>query len=157
MPMSKKQTVVLGIGNPLMSDDGVGIKVVEALIECASDFPDIDFYDAGTGGLAMLHYLDGRKKTIIIDCASMGTDPGTIKRFTLDDVETKKTLSYRSNHEIDIIKLFEFAGKSNIYDGDIVFFAIEPANTGEGTELSEPVKNSLNSCIELIKKELSAQ
>ncbi len=45
----------------------------------------------------------------------------------------------------------------NVYDGDIVFFAIEPANTGEGMELSEPVKNSLNSCIELIKKELSAQ
>ena len=155
MPMSKKQTVVLGIGNPLMSDDGVGIRVVEALIECAPDYPEVDFYDAGTGGLAMLHYLAGRKKIVIIDCAAMGTQPGTIKRFTLDDVETKKTLSYRSNHEIDIIKLFEFIGRTGEYGGEIVFFAIEPANTSQGGELSEPVKNSLEACIELVKKELA--
>jgi hydrogenase maturation protease len=154
--MPKKQTVVLGIGNPLMSDDGVGIKIIESLIESASDYPDIDFYDAGTGGLSILHYLAGRKKTVIIDCAIMGTQPGTIKRFTLDDVETKKALSSRSCHEIDIIKLFEFAGRTGQYEGQIVFFAIEPACTDDGMELSEPVKNSLNSCIELIKKELSA-
>jgi hydrogenase maturation protease len=104
-----KNTIVLGIGNPLMCDEGIGIRVIEELQSASGNFPEADFLDAGTGGIAMVHRLEGYKKAILIDCALMGQQPGTIKRFTPDDVTSVKQLAHLSLHEADIISVLELA------------------------------------------------
>src|SRR4030042_2897768 len=67
----RKPVVVLGLGNPLMGDEGIGVYLVERLMESADEYPSVDFIDAGTGGLSILHHIEDRRKAIIIDCAFM--------------------------------------------------------------------------------------
>jgi len=82
----QKQTIVLGLGNPLMADEGIGVYIINEFLKQKDKFPLVDFIDAGTAGLSVMHMLAGRKKAVFIDCAYMETQPGTIKRFTPDDV-----------------------------------------------------------------------
>ena len=79
--MKQKPIVIIGLGNPLMADEGIGTQIIARLLDLAADYPDVDFIDAGTGGMNVLHLIADRKKAVIIDCALMKTAPGSIKRF----------------------------------------------------------------------------
>jgi hydrogenase maturation protease len=89
----KKPVVVLGLGNPLMGDEGIGVYLIERLADSAADYPSVDVLDAGTGGLSVLHCIEGRRKAIFIDCAFMDETPGTIRRFTPEEVRSRKVLA----------------------------------------------------------------
>ena len=152
----KKKTIVLGLGNPLMADEGIGIKVIDSLISASGQFPEADFVDAGTGGMALLHHIAGRKMAVIIDCALMGTKPGTIKRFTPDEVKTVKKLSHLSLHEADILKVIELSKQLGECPEQIVFFGIEPRNIESVIGLSDILSSHLDEYIDTIKKELKS-
>ena len=107
--MSKKDIIVLGLGNPLMADEGIGTVIAEKLEAYQEQYPDVEFMDAGTGGMQLLHYIAGRKKAVIVDCAFMGEQPGSIKRFTVDEVTTVKKLAHLSLHEVDILRVIELS------------------------------------------------
>jgi hydrogenase maturation protease len=153
--MSKRNdTVVLGLGNPLMADEGVGSFLVGKLLEKADSFPDIDFIDAGTGGMAVLHLIAKRKKVIIIDCAYMNEPPGTMVRFTPQDVKTVKKLLHYSLHEIDILKVIKFARQIEQCPDDIVFFAIEPKKIELQDDLTPDLLTKIDEYLEAIEAEL---
>ena len=97
-----KDVVVIGLGNPLMSDEGVGIAVLQALRE-RGEHPRADFIDAGTSGMKALHAMAGRKKVVFVDCARMKAQPGTLKRFGPDAVASRKELPGFSLHEGDLL------------------------------------------------------
>lgn len=132
----KKDVVVIGIGNVLMSDEGVGCYIVERLAQQAAQYPFADFIDAGTGGLSILHLIADRRKAVIIDCAYMGTEPGTIKQFTPEDVASKKTLAHHSLHEADVLKIIAMAKKLDQCPSEVVIFGIEPKRIEPGQKLS---------------------
>ncbi len=149
-----KQTIVLGLGNPLMGDEGIGIKLIEMLQSASGDFPEADFVDAGTGGMSLLHLIAGRKKAVIIDCCIMGETPGTIKKFTPDQVKTVKQLTHLSLHEVDIIKVIDLARQLGDCPEEIIFFGIEPAAVTQQMELSEILTDRLPQYTETIKAQL---
>jgi hydrogenase maturation protease len=101
----KRPVVVLGLGNPLMGDEGIGVYLVEQLSNLAAEYPSVDFLDAGTGGLSVLHYIEGRRKAVIIDCAFMDEAPGAIRRFTPDEVRSRKVPAHQSLHEADLMRI----------------------------------------------------
>ncbi|MHC4466749.1 MAG: hydrogenase maturation protease [Planctomycetota bacterium] len=109
----KKETIVLGLGNPLMSDEGIGVYIINEFLKQKDKFPLVDFIDAGTAGLSVIHLLAGRKKAVFIDCAYMETLPGKIKRFTPEDVKSVKSLLHHSLHEADLLKIIECAKQLN--------------------------------------------
>ena len=150
----KKETIVLGLGNPLMGDEGIGIKLIEMLQSASGDFPEADFVDAGTGGMSLLHLISGRTKAIIIDCCIMGTEPGTIKQFTSDEVKTVKQLTHLSLHEVDIIKVIDLARQLGECPEEIIFFGIEPETVTQQMELSDIFTDRLAQYIETIKAQL---
>jgi hydrogenase maturation protease len=149
-----KPTIVLGLGNPLMADEGIGTRLVELLAEKYPDFPDVDFTDAGTGGMALMTHFSGRKKAILIDCALMGTEPGTIIRFTPEDVTTVKKLAHQSLHEADILKIIELAKQFGECPDEIVLFGIEPVVIEQRMELSPQLENNLGDYVAKITEEL---
>ncbi len=149
-----KETIVLGLGNPLMGDEGIGIKLIEMLQSASGDFPEADFIDAGTGGMSLLHLISGRKKAVIIDCCIMGETPGTIKQFTPDQVKTVKQLTHLSLHEVDIIKVIELARQLGECPEEIVFFGIEPETVSQQMELSDILTERLPQYTETIKTQL---
>lgn len=149
----KNKTVVLALGNPLMADEGIAIEIINALQENAEQYSDIDFIDAGCGGMTLLHYFEGRDKAIIIDCAFMETEPGTIKRFTPDDITSVKELSHHSLHEVDILNVIKIAEQMGECPEEIIFFGIEPQAVGQQQALTYLLQQKLAEYIETVKQE----
>ena len=156
-----KETIVIGLGNPLMGDEGIGIVLIEKLTELADQgkipgAENIQFHDGGVGGMNLLHTIAGRKKAILIDCARMGAEPGTIRRFTPDQVQTIKKLAHLSLHEVDILKVIELARQLNECPDQIVFFGIEPAEITQRMDLSEPLKAQIDHYMQAILEDIKS-
>ncbi|MBN1360142.1 MAG: hydrogenase maturation protease [Sedimentisphaerales bacterium] len=118
--------VVLGLGNPLMADEGIGVYLVERLNQVADRYPQVEFIDAGTGGMSVLHWIEGRRKAVFIDCAFMGAEPGSIRRFTPDQVRSTKVLAHQSLHEADLLHILTLAEQLGQCPEEVVIFGIEP-------------------------------
>jgi len=152
---AKKDIVVLGLGNPLMSDEGIGPAIIEQFYKHTEDYPLIDFIDAGTGGISILHLIANRRKAIFIDCAYMGAKAGTIRKFGPREVKSVKKLAHQSLHEIDILNIISMSKKLDQQPKNIVIFAIEPENTNLGQALSETLASEMNNYITVISQELT--
>ena len=150
----KKDTAVLGIGNPLMSDEGIGIHLIRKLSEHQDKFPSVEFIDAGTGGMNVLHLIANRKKVIIIDCVKMGNKPGTIKRFEPADVQTVKKMMHFSLHEADILRIIDISKQLGECPDQIVIFGIEPESLELGQKLSITLSGKIDAYSADILKEL---
>lgn len=152
----KGSTIVLGLGNPLMADEGIGVCLVELLAEAAGDRPDVEFIDAGTGGLAVLHHLEGRRKAIFIDCAYMDEEPGTIRRFRPEEVRSTKVLAHQSLHEADLLRIIDMARQLGQAPGEIVIFGIQPERIEPGTGLSPALSGRIDEYLAVLWRELEA-
>ena len=150
----RKETVVLGLGNLLMSDEGIGIHLIRKFSEHQDKFPSIEFIDAGTGGMNVLHLIANRKKAVIIDCVKMGKKPGTIKRFEPADVKTVKKMMHFSLHEADILRIIELSRQLGECPGQIVIFGIEPESLELGQKLSKTLSDRIDAYAIDICKEL---
>ena len=84
----------------------------------------------------------------------MQTEPGTIRRFTLDDVESVKELAHHSLHEIDILKVLELAKELGQCPEQVVIFGIEPERIEVDQKLSETVSANIPNYIKAISSEL---
>lgn len=93
------KTLIVGIGSTILSDDGVGVHVVERLRE--SGLPDnVDTLELGTAGLSMLDLVDGYDRLIIVDAIVTGAAPGTLHTLRGEDVACAHHLS--TTHEADL-------------------------------------------------------
>ena len=157
MNRSRKDIIVLGLGNPLMADEGIGGFLIDRLIEKKDDYPDVEFIDAGTGGMAMLHLIAERKKVIIIDCAYMNKAAGTMIRFSPDDVESVKKLMHYSLHEIDILKVIELARRLNQCPDDIVILGVEPEKIELKDSLNPALMKNIDGYLETVRSLLQPE
>jgi hydrogenase maturation protease len=153
--MSKK-ALVAGLGNPLMSDEGVGVRIIERFQLEKDKFTDVEFVDAGTAGLNLLHLIANRRKVIFIDCAYMQTPPGTIKKFSPGEVKTVKKLAGQSLHEADLLKIIEMSKQLGECPQEIVIFGIEPKEIKEKMGLSRTITDKIEYYISIINKEIQA-
>jgi hydrogenase maturation protease len=151
----KKDVVVVGLGNTLMADEGIGCVIAGRFLSQQEKYPDVEFLDAGTGGMNLLHIISGRKKAIIIDCAMMGAEPGTIKRFTPQQAKSVKQLSHYSLHEADVLQIIEMSRKLGQCPQQIIIFGIEPQRIETGRGLSKRLTAGLPEYIKTIERELS--
>jgi hydrogenase maturation protease len=145
---------VLGLGNPLMADEGIGVCLVTRLSRFCAEYPDVDFIDAGTGGLAVLHHIRDRRKVIFIDCAYMGEAPGTILRFTPEDVCSDKVLARQSLHEGDLLRIIDLSRQLGEAPNEIVIFGIQPERIEPALGLSVAIKNRIDEYLAALLKEL---
>jgi hydrogenase maturation protease len=129
--------VALGLGNPLMADEGIGVCLLERLRRLADRHPNVEFIDAGTGGMSVLHWIEGRRKAVLIDCAFMGDEPGTIRRFTPDEVRSDKALAHQSLHEADLLHILALAERLGQGPEKVVIFGIEPEVVGPRQGISD--------------------
>ncbi len=150
----KNPVVVLGLGNPLMADEGIGVHLIERLTELAAQYPGVDFVDAGTGGMSVLHLIEGRRKVIFVDCAFMDEEPGVIRRFTPEDVRSTKVLAYQSLHETDLLHILCLAKQLDQAPEEVVIFGIQPEQVAPGTGLSATLSTRIDAYLSQILCEL---
>ncbi len=148
--------LVAGLGNPLMADEGIGIAVIDRLLAYADDFADVEFADAGTGGITLLHRIAGRRKVIFVDCALMGKKPGTIVKFTPQQVQSVKKLSHQSLHEADLLNIIRMSRELDQCPPEIIIFGIEPEIIELSQGLSKTLAENLDRYVELVSQELTA-
>jgi hydrogenase maturation protease len=147
------KALVLGIGNPLRSDDGVGIHVVESL-RAENLSHEIDIKE-GLSGLDILGALAGHEKIIIIDAIKSGGDPGTIYKLSLQDLDAHQTVHAFSTHDVDIPTMLK-SGR-DLYPGmipdDVIIIAIEAEDIETFSEKCTPkVEKAIQEVVHLIKE-----
>ena len=150
----RKDTIVCGLGNPLMTDEGVGLHITWNLMRRAEEYGDIDFLDMGASMMAVVHAIAGRKKAILIDCARMKESPGAIRRFAPDDVTSTKTLPNFSLHEGDLLNALELSRKMGEYPQEVLIYAIQPDRIEPGESLSPLLSSRLDSYVDMVCREL---
>jgi hydrogenase maturation protease len=150
----RKPVVVLGLGNPLMADEGIGVYLIERVMESAAEYPAVDFVDAGTGGLSILHHIEGRRKAIVIDCAFMDEPPGAIRRFMPEEVRSTKVLAHQSLHEADLMRIIAMACQLGQVPDEIVIFGIQPERIELRQSLSRTLAERIVEYISMILHEL---
>jgi hydrogenase maturation protease len=154
--MKRKSTVVLGLGNPLMADEGIGVYLVERLLESAADYPAVDFVDAGTGGLSILYDIEDRRKAVVIDCAFMDEPPGAIRRFTPEEVRSTKVLAHQSLHEADLMQIIALARQLGQAPDEIIIFGIQPERVEPHLGLTQTLMGRIDEYISMILHELES-
>jgi len=148
------KVLVAGLGNPLMGDEGIGVRLVHNLQQRMSALPHVDFMDMGTGGLSVLHAIAGRPKVVFVDCAFMDEPPGTIRRFTPDSVASTKAQWRTSAHEGDLLAILELSRSLGECPPQVVIFGIQPASVEPRIGLSPAVEARLGEYAELIAREV---
>jgi hydrogenase maturation protease len=132
-------TIIIGLGNPILSDDGVGIQVARRLREMLAGRPEIEVVEAHAGGLRLLDLLAGHQRAIIIDAMETGCPPGTIRKFSASDLQETRNVS--SSHDTSLANALE-TGRALGMDvpRQVIIFGIEAAVVDVFSEaLSQPV------------------
>lgn len=144
---------VIGCGNILRQDDGIGIYVIEELRK--DSLPEeVELVDAGTLGIDMLPYLEGARKVILVDAVKSQSKPGTVHRITGDEIYSA-SLPFISSHEMKWEHTFAL-GKEIMKDSfpqEVVIYGVEIESIEPGIGLNTPVEESLPRLVHLIKKE----
>lgn len=136
--------LVLGLGNTLLSDDGVGPALVERLADRECSWKkQVDFVDGGTQGLALLGHLSGRRAVIILDAVKMGAPAGTVHRLTLPELRHVSSGRAGSGHESNAGELLAAAELLNELPGWLFVVGVEPEKIATGVGLSVAVEKAL--------------
>jgi hydrogenase maturation protease len=150
------KTLILGLGNPILSDDGVGWHVAAALKERLNE-PHVDVLEASIAGLDFLDLLAPYDKTIIVDSIqTAGGIPGQIHHFGPEILASTRHAG--TPHDVNLATALELGRKLNLpLPGEITFYAIEASDvTSFSEECTSEVMKAVPACADMIIRELSA-
>jgi len=134
---------LIGLGNYLAGDDGVGVHVVEHVVAEGLD-RGFTALDLATNALDLVAYLGpDTEAVLVVDAAYLGLEPGEFRIFSPDEVETQKELAGFSTHEGDPLKVVELARAMGYPIPALAVMGIEPCRVEHGTELSERLRGRL--------------
>ncbi len=143
--------VVIGVGNLLLKDEGIGIHTVKALQEI--NLPrDVKIIDGGTAP-DLIAYTEAGDKLIIIDAARAGGEPGTIYRFHPQDL-SEESNQIISAHELGVEQNLRLMSLMGNEPAEIVIIGIEPGEIEWGTELSAELRQKVPQIISIVLKEI---
>jgi hydrogenase maturation protease len=137
------KTVVMGIGNTLLQDDGVGVHVTERFKASQDEHPDLNVIDGGTIGLSLLPEIEDADKVIIVDASEIGEAPGAMRIFRNEEIDQQLSGKRRSVHEVALYDLFSAAAIRGHSPRERVLIAIQPACTEWGLEPTAEVKATI--------------
>jgi hydrogenase maturation protease len=143
--------VIVGVGNLLMKDEGIGIHAIKEL-EQMSLPADVKLIDGGTSP-DLIAYTHAGDKMIIIDAAKAGGEPGAIYRFRPEDLATEKP-ALASAHQMGVVENLAMAELSGNKPAEVVIIGVEPGEIDWGMELSPGLQKSLPKLIEVVMKEI---
>ena len=146
------KTLVLGLGNPILGDDGIGIRVVQELRKRVNG---VEFKECSIAGVGVLDEIDGYDRVVIIDAIKTGTgDPGTIYKLKLENFD--KTCPMGS-HGCGLATVIELGRRIGYKVPKVIdIYAIEVKNNEEfGEDLTPELAKQMDNIVETIAKEIS--
>jgi hydrogenase maturation protease len=153
-PADQKKTVVLGVGNLLLTDEGVGVHVINKMMEM--DFPpEVELVEGGVDGLCLMSVVVGTDRLIVIDAVKGGGSPGSIYRFGPEDLVSHTDTSKMSVHQIGILEVTRLSGLVGKLP-ETTIIGIEPKSVEMGMELTPEIQSKVPRIIELVLNELKS-
>jgi hydrogenase maturation protease len=147
------KTVILGVGNVLLSDEGVGIHVVQELMKMALP-PTVEVIEGGTGGFGLLDIVTEADRLIVIDAVKGDGEPGTIYLFNFKDAPDFPDGYKTSVHQVGILEVVRLAGLIG-KTPETTIIGVEPKSLETGMILSSEVRAKIPRIIELVHSQLS--
>ena len=150
----EKKIVVLGVGNLLMGDEGVGVRTVEELTRRYEIPPEVTVVDGGTIGIELLPYFDDCSHLLIVDAMSGEGAPGETTRIGIDSPPA----FFRnrvSPHQIGLADVLALAAMNDDLPGSVTLFGIIPQQMDTGLALSEAVTAGMEQLLMMLVKELA--
>ncbi len=151
-PYNQRKIVVLGVGNLLLSDEGVGIHVVNKLRKMALP-SEVEVIEGGVDGLGLMNVVMSTERLIVVDAVKGGGFPGSIYRFGPEDLTTHPDVYKMSVHEIGILEVIRLSGLVS-QTPKTTIIGVEPKSLKTGMELSPEIQAKVPRIIELILDEL---
>jgi hydrogenase maturation protease len=145
----------LGLGNLLLTDDGVGLRLLEDLRREAGGNGAVEFVDGGTQGLALLGYVANRPRVVILDAISLGAPAGTVHVLGEGAIERLRAHSGGTAHEGGAVELLALARLLGQEPGQVTIVGVEPAQVRTGVGLSREVEAVLPAALAEAKRVLA--
>jgi hydrogenase maturation protease len=149
---SSPKTVILGIGNVLLSDEGIGVHVANALSDMELP-PGVSVVEGGTDGFRLLNIITEADRLIVVDAVKGGAEPGSIYRFNVDEVRNVPPGFRTSVHQVGILEVIDLSGLIGKTPRTTVI-GVEPKSLDMSLELSPEIKEKIPRIIELVFEEL---
>jgi hydrogenase maturation protease len=149
------KTLVIGLGNPILGDDGVGWRVVEEIARKTVDRSDVEVDTASLGGLSLMERLTGYEHVILVDSFFSGKKPvGTVSQFFLTELPDLSSGHTTAVHDTSLRNALNVGRSMNISlprDEDVHIVAIEAENVYDFSEsLSAPVEAAVPLAVEAV-------
>jgi len=149
-----KEVLVLGIGNILLKDEGVGVHVVKTMAaQAEAPAHDVEFLDGGTFGPDLIDAIANRRKVIVVDAVQADGKPGTVLRFGAENLAARTGVSV-SLHDVGLPETLLMAEHLGCAPREVVIFGIVPRDISPGLDMTEEVAAVVPKVIELVRKEL---
>jgi len=151
--MKEKQITILGVGNILFTDEGVGVRVLETLNEQYDFPPNVVLVDGGVLGMNLLGTISEADHLIVIDAVRNGRDPGTLYRLEGEDIP-KRVLAKNSLHQVDLLEALTFCQALDKHPETLII-GIEPEDIKTvGLDMTPTVVNKMPAMVEMVLIEL---
>ena len=141
--MQTNNTLILGIGNTLLSDEGAGIHMLGYLRKHFPELPDVSYLDGGTLSFTLAPWIEAADNLVVVDAAELDDEPGTVKVFTGNAMDRFAGKTKRSVHEVSLGDLLSIAHLTDALPGNRALVAIQPQTVDWGSSLSAPVAGAL--------------
>ncbi len=150
------RAIVLGIGNTILSDEGVGVRAALELQERYAIPHEVSVVDGGTAGMELLDIIAGVDLLVVLDTVKAGGPAGSIVRLSAEHVPVffRKKLSPHQIGLCDVLAALEFCGE---LPGEVIVLGVEPSTLELGTELTAAVRERVPRLVELAAGELAAR
>lgn len=148
---SSERTLILGLGNPILSDDAVGLRVVDALQPLLSSHPHIDLEHDYWGGLRLMEDMIGYDRAIIIDAICSDAPPGTIQLLHPNGIDTQRSASAHDVNLSTALEVGRRAGARLPSEDRILLVAIEAEDVLTfGEKMTPQVEAAVPTAVQMV-------
>jgi hydrogenase maturation protease len=141
--MAATTTLVLGIGNTLLSDEGAGIHALELLRRRHPNLPGVTYMDGGTLSFTLADPIADNENLIVLDAAQLGARPGTVRSFEGEDMDNFLGANKRSAHEVGLIDLLAISALAEHLPQRRALIGIQPERLDWGDGPTDSVADAL--------------
>lgn len=151
--VSPADITVLGIGNLLMGDEGVGIHLIQTLEKSYTFSPSINLIDGGTTGLDLIPYFENCEKMIIVDAVDFQEEPGHIGTLINEEIHYRFNTKLSLHHAglADVLSVIKL---TDIPSPDMMLLGVQPQIVKMGIKLSDVIANKMELLLNLVTEKL---
>ena len=150
--IAQKKIGLIGVGNLLLSDEGFGIHLIRHIADNFSTPSNVEIVDAGTAGIYLAPIFETTDPILIIDTVMLDEEPGTIRCFGIEDLNSKAISSRMSPHQVGFLEILDICRLRGKAPEQVELIGVVPEDLSPGTELSPTLERQLDKVTGLVSE-----